>query len=415
VSCEERLKPSIELGKNGYLLTTKEAETLNEKMEIIKSSNNYQTVFTKETAWKKGDKIIQKDLAETLRRIKENGKAGFYEGKTADLLVAEMQKGKGIITHEDLKNYEAIWRKPVTFEYDNYTISSMPPPSSGGVCLAQILGMIEPFPLDEYGFNSTKSVHLIAEAERRAYADRAKHLGDADFYKVPLLEMINENYLAKRMINFNENQATSSDSIAAGQPLLSESEETTHISIVDSEGNAVSVTTTLNLNYGSKIVVEGAGFFLNNEMDDFSAKPGVPNQFGLVGETANAVEAEKRMLSSMTPTIIEKDDQLFMVVGTPGGSTIITSVLQTFLNVVEFEMSIEAAVNAKRFHHQWLPDQITVEENGFDSKTINELKNLGHKIETRSAIGKVEAILVGENGMYQGAADIRGDDTALGY
>ena len=415
LSFEELINPAIELAENGYLLTTKEAEALNEKMEIIKSSNNYQTIFTKETAWKKGDKIIQKDLAKTLKRIKDKGKAGFYEGKTADLLVTEMQKGKGIITLEDLKSYEAIWRKPITFEYDNYTISSMPPPSSGGVCLAEILGMIEPFPLDEYGFNSAKSVHLIAEAERRAYADRAKHLGDSDFYKVPITEMIDETYLAKRMTTFNKNQATSSDSIAAGQPISNESEETTHISIIDSEGNAVSITTTLNLNYGSKIVVEGAGFFLNNEMDDFSAKPGVPNQFGLVGEAANAVQPQKRMLSSMTPTIIEKDDKLFMVVGTPGGSTIITSVLQVFLNVVEFDMSIEAAVNAKRFHHQWLPDQITVEENTFDSKTINELKNLGHKIKTRSAIGKVEAILVDENGVYQGAADIRGDDTALGY
>ncbi len=412
---EELINPSIELAENGYLLTTKEAEALNEKMEIIKQLNTYLTVFTKETPWKKGDKIIQKELAETLKRIREKGKAGFYEGKTAELLVAEIQKGNGIITLEDLKNYEAIWRKPITFEYDNYTISSMPPPSSGGICLAEILGMIEPFPLNEYGFNSSQSVHLIAEAERRAYADRAKHLGDSDFYNVPIEEMINESYLAKRILNFDSNQATSSDSIASGEPLTKESEETTHISIVDSEGNAVSITTTLNLNYGSKIVVEGAGFFLNNEMDDFSAKPGVPNQFGLVGAEANSVQPQKRMLSSMTPTIIEKNGELFMVVGTPGGSTIITSVLQTFLNVVEFDMSIEAAVNAKRFHHQWLPDQITVEEGALSAKTLEELKNLGHIINTRSAIGKVEAILVDENGIFQGAADIRGDDTALGY
>jgi gamma-glutamyltranspeptidase/glutathione hydrolase len=289
----------------------------------------------------------------------------------------------------------------------------MPPPSSGGICLAQILGMIEPLPLNEYGFHDVRSVHAIAEAERRAYSDRAEYIGDSDFWNVPILEMVNEEYLATRMTGFNAKKVTSSEAIAAGEPRV-ESEETTHLSIVDSEGNAVSITTTLNTNFGSKVVVSGAGFFLNNEMDDFSAKPGVPNFYGLVGNEANAIQPQKRMLSSMTPTIIEKDGELFMVVGSPGGSTIITSVLQVFLNVAEYGMTVEEAVNAKRFHHQWLPDQIFVEE-GFDENTVTALEKLGHKIETRSGIGKVEAIVRKADGTLEGAADIRGDDTALGY
>ncbi|MFT5833499.1 MAG: gamma-glutamyltranspeptidase/glutathione hydrolase, partial [Cognaticolwellia sp.] len=398
---------------NGYFMTSKEAGTLNEKMEDIKKYNTTMPIFVKGSEWKVGEKLVQKDLAETLRRIRDDGQAGFYEGENADLIVAEMQAGGGIITHEDLKNYQAVWRKPITFEYDDYTISSMPPPSSGGICLAQILGMIEPLPLNEYGFHDVRSVHAIAEAERRAYSDRAEYIGDSDFWNVPILEMVNEEYLATRMTGFNAKKVTSSEAIAAGEPRV-ESEETTHLSIVDSEGNAVSITTTLNTNFGSKVVVSGAGFFLNNEMDDFSAKPGVPNFYGLVGNEANAIQPQKRMLSSMTPTIIEKDGELFMVVGSPGGSTIITSVLQVFLNVAEYGMTVEEAVNAKRFHHQWLPDQIFVEE-GFDENTVTALEKLGHKIETRSGIGKVEAIVRKADGTLEGAADIRGDDTALGY
>ena len=413
LSFEELINPAIELAENGFYMTTKEAETVNEKMEDIKKYNTQTNAFIKDDAWKVGDKLVQKDLAETLKRIRDNGQAGFYEGETANLIVAEMKRGNGIITHEDLKSYKAVWRKPVTFEYDDYTITSMPPPSSGGICLASILGMIEPHDLHKYGFHDVRSVHTIAEAERRAYADRAEFIGDSDFYDVPITEMTDETYLRARMTDFDAKKATESEAIAAGEP-RKESEQTTHLSIVDAEGNAVSITTTLNTNFGSKVVVGGAGFFLNNEMDDFSAKPGVPNFYGLVGNEANAIKPEKRMLSSMTPTIVEKNGELFMVVGTPGGSTIITSVLQVFLNVAEYGMSVEEAVNAKRFHHQWLPDQIFVEE-GFDENVIKELEKLGHKIETRSGIGKVEAIVRKTDGTLEGAADIRGDDTALGY
>ncbi len=410
------IAPSITLAENGFYLTTKEAEIMNEKMGDFEKYNTTMPVFVKKGGWKVGDKIVQKDLAATLKRIQKEGRAGFYEGETADLIVKEMKAGGGIMTHEDLKNYYVKWREPITFQYDDYTITSMPPPSSGGICLAQILGMVEEFPLNKYGFHDVRSVHLMAEAERRAYADRAKHIGDSDFYEVPLVGMLNKKYLTKRMQNFSPNKATPSDSVAAGEPMLrTESIETTHLSVVDGEGNAVSITTTLNSNYGSKVVVSGGGFFLNNEMDDFSAKAGVPNIYGLVGAEANAVQAHKRMLSSMTPTIIEKDHQLFMVVGTPGGSTIITSVLQVFLNVAEYGMTVEEAVNAKRFHHQWLPDEISIEEGAFDTKTIKALEKLGHKITVTDFIGKVEAIVMEKDGTLQGAADIRGDDTALGF
>lgn len=413
LSFEELINPAIELAENGFYLTLKEAEALNEKVTDIKKYSTLPNAFTKKEQWKMGDIIIQKDLAETLKRIRDKGKRGFYEGVTAKRIIEEMKRGNGIITLDDLKNYQAIWRDPVTFQYDDYTIASMPPPSSGGICLSSILGMIEPYDLDKYGFHDVRSIHTIVEAERRAYADRAEFIGDSDFFDVPQKEITDKAYLRSRMIDFSFHKASKSEAILAGKPQV-ESEETTHLSIVDAEGNAVSVTTTLNTNYGSKVVVGGAGFFLNNEMDDFSAKPGVPNFYGLIGSEANSIHPQKRMLSSMTPTIIEKDGELFMVVGTPGGSTIITSVLQVFLNVAEYDMTIEEAVNAKRFHHQWLPDKVFVEK-GFNNKTLEELLKLGHEIETREGIGKVEAIVRLSNGSYEGAADIRGNDTALGY
>ena len=413
LSFEELINPAIELAENGFYLTLKEAEALNEKVTDIKKYSTLPNAFTKKEQWKMGDIIIQKDLAETLKRIRDKGKRGFYEGVTAKQIIEEMKRGNGIITLDDLKNYQAIWRDPVTFQYDDYTIASMPPPSSGGICLSSILGMIEPYDLDKYGFHDVRSIHTIVEAERRAYADRAEFIGDSDFFDVPQKEITDKAYLRSRMIDFSFHKASKSEAILAGKPQV-ESEETTHLSIVDAEGNAVSVTTTLNTNYGSKVVVGGAGFFLNNEMDDFSAKPGVPNFYGLIGSEANSIHPQKRMLSSMTPTIIEKDGELFMVVGTPGGSTIITSVLQVFLNVAEYDMTIEEAVNAKRFHHQWLPDKVFVEK-GFNNKPLEKLLKLGHEIETREGIGKVEAIVRLSNGSYKGAADIRGDDTALGY
>jgi gamma-glutamyltranspeptidase/glutathione hydrolase len=415
---KELIAPAIELAEKGFYTTEQQAESLNDKMPDFKEFNTTMPVFVKEEGWKKGELMIQKDLAATLKRIRDNGKAGFYEGETADLFVKEMEAGGGIITKEDLKKYNAKWREPITFNYKNYEIHSMPPASSGGVCLAQMLGMVEHYPLSEYGFQSTNAVHLMVEAERRAYADRTEHLGDADFYNVPLKRLTNEEYLTSRMENFDVNRASVSKRTDAGT--IPESEETTHLSVVDADGNAVSITTTLNLSFGSKVVVSGAGFVLNNEMDDFSAKPGVPNSFGLIGKEANAIQPEKRMLSSMTPTIVEKEGKLFMVIGTPGGSTIITSVYQSFLNVAEFGMTMTESVQARRFHHQWLPDVIFYEEATDTEKatfTVEQIKLLeakGHTMEARENIGRVDAILVREDGTFEGAADTRGDDHAEG-
>ena len=413
------VKPSWDLAKDGILLTEREANGLNRRKESFEKLNTTKNAFSKENgSFEKGEKFIQSDLARTFQLIHDKGEAGFYEGEVADKIVAEMQRGNGIITHEDLKKYEAKWRTPIISDYKNYQIISMPPPSSGGIALLQMLNMVKDFPLSEWGFHDPRTIHVMAEAERRAFADRAKHLGDPDFYEVPVQELLNPVYLKERMSTFNPNQATSSDSLKAGQfNLIKESDQTTHFSIVDAEGNAVSVTTTLNLGYGSKVVVGDAGFFLNNEMDDLSAKPGVPNSFGLLGEEANKIEPEKRMLSSMTPTIVAKDGKLEMVIGTPGGSTIITSVFQVFLNVAEFKMGMSEAVNAKRFHHQWFPDKIFIETDAFDATTTEALNKLGHQIEVRGSgkIGRFEGILVLPDGKLEGGADIRGDDSAEGY
>lgn len=410
---ETLVQPAVTLAKDGILLTEAEAQSLNEYQAAFKEINTEKNVFIGQ--FSKGQKFIQSDLAIVLERIMNEKENGFYKGKTADLLVEEMQRGNGLITYNDLEKYESIWRKPFQEPYKNYTIISMPPPSSGGIALCQLLNIVEQYPLQNMVFHSKEHIHLFTEAERRVYADRATHLGDSDFWNVPRDSLINEDYLKVRMESFDPNRATPSDSIQAGVFMIPESEETTHYSIVDTEGNAVAVTTTLNLNYGSKIVVGGGGFFLNNEMDDFSAKPGVANYFGLVGNEANAIAPEKRMLSSMTPTIILKDNQLFMVVGTPGGSTIITSVFQTFVNVAEFGMSLEKAVHSPRFHTQWLPDKIFVEKGSWDNEKIQALKNMGHEIQERGNIGRVEAILVLPDGKLEGVADIRGDDDAQGF
>ncbi len=354
---------------------------------------------------------MQSDLAHTLELIRDKGKAGFYEGETAQKIVAEMQAGKGKITLDDLKSYEAKWREPIIEPYKNYTIISMPPPSSGGIALAQMLKIVEKYPLKEWGFHSPKTIHLMAEAERRAYADRAQHLGDNDFYAVPKDSMLQDEYLLERMASFEMDAATKSESILAGTfNVQLESFQTTHTSVIDGEGNAASITTTLNSNYGSKVIVSNAGFFLNNEMDDFSAKPGVPNLYGLVGGEANAIQPEKRMLSSMTPTIIEKDGKLFMVLGAPGGSTIITAVFQVFLNVAEFGMDLEEAVNAGRFHHQYLPDQIMVEQDALDANTKAALEKLGHELNEKKYMAIIKAIQVLPNGDLHGVGDIRNSD-----
>lgn len=412
---KELIQPAIDLARNGFRVTKKQAISLNSSSKAFEKANSYKTDFQKE--WKEGDLLKQEALAQTLERIRDFGKDGFYKGKTADLLVNYITELGGIITHEDLEKYTAIWRNPITFQYKDYQITSMTLPASGGICLAQILKLIEPFNLDTIKQNSTQYIQLLTEAERRSYADRAHYLGDIDFVDVPIDSLIDPKYINQRMSSFSWKKATPSSEVSQGKILGYESNETTHYSIVDQFGNAVAVTTTLNTNYGSKVLVKGAGFFLNNEMDDFSSKPDVPNVYGLLGSSANAIASEKRMLSSMTPTIVEKDGKLFMVLGTPGGSTIITSVLQNIINVVDYKMGMQESVNQPRFHHQWLPDEIKLEPNSFDEKTKKELAILGYSILEKNStiIGRVDAILVLPNGKLEGGADKRGDDTAVGF
>lgn len=411
------VNPSIELARRGVVLTEKEARGLNNQKEDFLHFNPGKSYMMKAdgSIWQKGDLFVQEDLAKSLERIAKRKSKGFYRGKTARLLVKEMKRQGGIISKNDLKAYQAVWRNTVDFEYKGKKIISMPPPSSGGIALNQLLKMVEPFPLSKWGPQSDSTIQVMVEAERRVYADRAKWLGDPDFVKVPQNELTDINYIEGRMKDFSFQKASLSSSISAGQFPGYESPETTHYSIVDKEGNAVAITTTLNNSYGSKVFVGGAGFLLNDEMDDFSAKAGAPNLYGLVGSKANEIQPGKRMLSSMTPTIVEENAQLKLVVGTPGGSTIITSVFQVIINTLEMGMNMQQAVEYPRFHHQWLPDQVNFERNRFTPEQIQRLKEKGYKLQPVSGIGLVEGILVLPNKKLQGGADSRGDDTVSAY
>ena len=411
---------AINLAENGYVVTEKQSRSLNEKYDDFVKVNGQNSLYSK--IFKEGDVIVNKKFAETLKKVAKDGPKAFYEGDIAKMIVDEVNSSGGIMEMDDLKNYESVWRDPVRFKYKDLDIISMSLPSSGGILLGQMLKAIEKYDISSFGHNSLKTVQLITEVERRAYADRSKYMGDPDFMDLPVYELMDDDYISERMSSFSWDNATLSSDIDYGTIVSNESLETTHYSIIDKYGNSVSVTTTLNNSYGSKVFVEEGGFFLNNEMDDFSSKPGHPNFYGLIGSEANSIQPKKRMLSSMTPTIVLKDGKPSLIVGTPGGSTIITSVLQTILNVYEFNMSVSDAVSAPRFHHQWLPDVVIVEENGFTKEVDSLLRDKSYFIislpfedeisgmSPRSSIGAVDAIFIDKNGKVSVGPDPRGDD-----
>ena len=409
---ESLLQPAISYAKKGFRIGQHEADRLNKYAEDIGRWNEEAIPFIKDEPWRHGDRLKQKQLAGTLETISKSGRSAFYDGILSQSLVTFLGNNDGIISTEDLRNYKSIWREPLIFDYKEYTLHTMPLPSSGGMTLGQILSAIESHEL--MGFQTPEDVHLILEAERRAYAMRASHLGDPDFVSVPVDMLMDKRFIQDKMGSFQLDEATRSEALnIKAFDVDLEGFETTHFSIVDQYGNAVALTTTLNSNYGSKLYFPEGGFFLNNQMDDFSAKPGIPNQYGLVGNAANAIEPGKRMLSSMTPTIIEKDGALFLLLGSPGGSTIITTVLQVFLNVAEYNLSLEDAIAAPRFHHQWLPDKVFHEE-GLSSALMNALQDKGHTLTKKKSIGLVDACLIHPDGTITGGADPRGEDDARG-
>jgi gamma-glutamyltranspeptidase/glutathione hydrolase len=406
------IQPAIDLAEKGFAITDAEAHSLNTSQNAFKKYNTITPVFVKEGGWRAGDTLVQKDLARTLTRIRDNGAEGFYGGETARLILEEMQRGQGIITGDDLHGYQAKERLATVFPYKQYSIVTMPLPSCGGVILQQMMKMVEDQPLRSYGFETARTVHIMTEVERLAYADRAKYLGDRDYYSVPVDTLTSERYIRQRVSLIQPDKAGTSKDIQAGV-LSPASEETTHLNVYDKEGNAVSITTTLNGGYGCKVVVAGAGFLLNNEMDDFSIKPGVPNMYGAVGAEANAIAPGKRMLSSMTPTLVLEKGNVIIIAGTPGGTTITTSVFQTLIDMLEFNMTPEDAVNKPKFHHQWLPDEIFVEA-GFPIEIREALFKMGYRITQRGSIGRTEVIKV-SGGKIEAVGDRRGDDSAEGY
>ena len=418
ISLRQLLLPAIQLAERGFPISYGFARVLNIFHDFFINDDGAKAVFIKKNGepWRAGDKLVQRDLARTLKLISRKGRAGFYEGKTAQLIKREMAEGNGFITKDDLDNYRSVYRTVVTGDFKDLDIISMGPPSSGGVLLIQMLNMLEQYPLDTLGWNSSDYIHLLTEIERRAYADRAEHMGDPDFWEVPVSMLVSKEYAFERIQNISMEKATKSSVVKAGDPLAYESRETTHYSVIDKNGNAVSVTTTLNTGFGCGVLVEGAGFFLNNEMDDFSAKPGSPNIFGLIGNEANAIQPYKRPLSSMTPTIVLKNGEPFLIIGTPGGSTIITTVMQIILNVAIHGMDIQEAVSVPRVHSQWLPDAIIVEERSLSKDVEQNLINRGHTIQPYrwSTIGQANGIMIGEKGFY-GGADPRGENATEGY
>ena len=413
---DDLVAPSIKLAIMGFPLTQGQAVILNRYSDDFLKLNPERNPYVKEGEWLAGDSVKYLDYAESLFRIGEKGAQEFYRGNVANLIVRESMRRGGLITKDDLRNYKPIWREPVSAKIGQFTVYSMAPPSSGGIALIQMLKGAEQFNISQYGHNSTNAIHLMTELERRVFADRATFLGDPDFYEIPQEMLLSDSYLADRFSSINQTKATPSEDIKAGKVEIIESHETTHFSIVDQWGNAVSITTTLNGNFGSKVIVTGAGFFLNNEMDDFSVKPGVPNQFGLVGGEANAIAPEKRMLSSMAPTIVEKGGKLWMVVGTPGGSTIITTTYQTIQNSMWYDMTMQESVNATKSHSQWLPNLVYLEKGRIDSLVIDSLQQMGHEFKYWNSLGKMNAVRVLDDGKLEGAPDYtRGENTAVGY
>ena len=406
------IQPAIDLAAYGYVITEKEARGLNATRAQFLKNSSAPSAFTQKEQWKAGDTLVQTDLANTLTRIQKKGLAGFYEGETADLIVKEMSFSKGIISLEDLKNYRPKYRTPLEFDYRGHHIISFAPPSSGGILIAQMLQMIQPYDVQKMGLNTPAEVSLMVEAQRRAYADRAEHMGDPDFYKVPTKTLISNQYAQDRMKDYQVGVAGQSKNIQAGK--AHESEQTTHFSVIDSKGNMVAITTTLNDTYGNKTIVAGAGFLLNNEMDDFSIKPGVPNMYGAIGGEANSIQPGKRMLSSMTPTLVTLNNKPYISIGTPGGTTIPNQVYEGLVNILDHKMSLKAAIDAPRFHHQWMPDNVSFEVD-FPEATIEALKAMGYTTAKRGYFGRMDGVIILDNGKRQAAGDKRGDDSVAGF
>lgn len=404
------IQPAIKLAEKGFLINDRQEQTMLGSKDIFKKFPSSSKYFLKKdgSTYKSGDLFVQKDLAQTLKLIAKEGPDAFYKGKIADLIAADMAKQGGIITKEDLAAYEAIWRKPIEGTYRGYNIISMPPPSSGGTHIVQILNVMENANIENLGFASSKTLHIMAEAMRQAYADRSEYMGDPDFVKIPLNKLISKEYAKAIYAKIPANKALPSSKIKAGLGQIHEGDNTTHYSVLDGKGNAVSITYTINNYYGSGAAVDGAGFLLNDEMDDFSIKPGVPNLYGLIGGEANAIEPKKRPLSSMSPTIVLKNGKVFMVVGSPGGSRIITTTLQVISNVIDHKMDISTAVYSPRFHMQWLPDELRTEPFGIVKDVQNNLEKMGYKITKEPYMGDVNAILVDpETGKITGSTDPR--------